>query len=314
MFYISALPGEKEGISASTIGGQSVIINDYISEDNKKACGKIIDFFLSKEIQKKYAISNGKFSAMEELYYDEELCGIIDCELFRNLQLVSRPIYKLKNYDEYSLKYRSYLYEYLYDNATAIDTLQNIDDITAITSINHNSTIGTIVIVITVVIMIMIVSFYFVITNKKFKFYLQMYDKVSWIVMLLGLCILISYNFTLLGEINNNKCNLNKLIIIFGISMFSYPTLIHEIINFHETNKYTEFFKRNKLFVLIGLIAGDLIFGILIYILSPWKVKSIYIDGGKNFNTCINQANSKIILLFIIYFIKFGIFFYLLPF
>ena len=53
MFYISALPGEKEGISASTIGGQSVIINNNITKDKKIACGKIIDFFLSKEIQKK---------------------------------------------------------------------------------------------------------------------------------------------------------------------------------------------------------------------------------------------------------------------
>jgi len=269
---------------------------------------KLLISFCQKKFKKKYAISNGKFSAMKELYYDEELCGIIDCELFRNLQLVSRPIYKLKNYDEYSLKYRSYLYEYLYDNATAIDTLQKIEDIAAITSINYNSITGMIVIAITIVIMIIILSSYFVIINKKFEFYLQMYDKVSWFVMLLGLCILISYNFTLLGEINDNKCNLSELIIIFGISMFFYPTLIHEIINFHETNKYTEFFKKNKLFVLIGLIAVDLIFGILMYVLSPWKVESTYIDGGKNFNTCINQANSKIILLFIIYFVKFILF------
>jgi len=82
MYYISPLPGRKEGISASIIGGQSIIINKYSSEDKKIAAGKIIDFFLSPEYQKKSIINNAKHSALRELYYDKEVCSSgIDCEL-----------------------------------------------------------------------------------------------------------------------------------------------------------------------------------------------------------------------------------------
>jgi len=53
IFDITPLPGEKEGISASCIGGQSLIMNKYISEEKKIAAGKIIEFLGSKEYQKK---------------------------------------------------------------------------------------------------------------------------------------------------------------------------------------------------------------------------------------------------------------------
>jgi len=84
-YYISPIPGEKEGISASCIGGQSIIINKYISEEKKIAAGKIIDFLLSVDNQKKGILNNGKHSALKEIYYDDELCSVIDCELFNSL-------------------------------------------------------------------------------------------------------------------------------------------------------------------------------------------------------------------------------------
>ncbi|OUM63182.1 hypothetical protein PIROE2DRAFT_10342, partial [Piromyces sp. E2] len=68
-YYISPIPGEKE-----------------------------------EDIQKKHIIDHGKHSALNDIYYDDELCSKIDCELFRNLQLISRPTFVMNDYDEYSSK------------------------------------------------------------------------------------------------------------------------------------------------------------------------------------------------------------------
>ncbi|OUM63181.1 hypothetical protein PIROE2DRAFT_10341 [Piromyces sp. E2] len=141
----SDLPGEKIGISAACIGGYTLIINKYITEEKKIAAGKIIDFLLSKEIQIKYAISHGKHSALDEIYYDEELCSKINCELFRNMQMVSRPTRLLNNYDDYSLKFRSLLYDYLYGNATVDNTLKQMDYIASIYTVDLTSPLGLII-------------------------------------------------------------------------------------------------------------------------------------------------------------------------
>jgi len=305
MFYITPLPGEKEGISASCIGGQSIIINKYISEEKKIAAGKIVDFFLSKESQKKNVINNGKISAMKEVYYDDEVCSVVDCNLYKNLQLVSRPIHTWRNYDEYSLKFRTYIAEYLFGNVTAKDTLQRIDDITFISYIDYSSITGMGVIIISVILITIIFSSFIIILKKENRFYLIMYNKSSWFIMLLGLCIFISTNFTLLGQINEFKCVSHILIPIIGMSFFAYPTLIYEIIYFPEFNKFSEFIKRNKLFVIVGLILINFIYGIIIYFISPFQVKTIYANEGKNYNICVSKMYNQYIFIIVMYIFKF---------
>jgi len=305
MFYVSPLPGEKEGISASCTGGQSIIINNNISEEKKIAAGKIIDYFLSLESQKKYTLNNGKFSALSEIYYDDEVCGKIDCNLFRNLQLVSRPIHVWRNYDEYSLKLRNYMFDYLFGNATAEYTLQKMDNIAYISFIEYSSNIGIAVITITVILFILILSSFGIIFRNKYQFYFVMYNKTSWIIMLLGLCVLISTNFTLLGEINDFKCVSHILIPIIGMSIFVYPTLIYEIINFPETNKYSEIVKNYKEYMIFGLIALDIVYGILIYSISPYQAIPVYVEGEKNFNTCNIKSKPYLIVFIIMYVFKF---------
>lgn len=251
-YYISPLPGKKEGISASCISGYNIIINKFISEDNKIAAGKVIDYLLSKDIQKKYIINYGKHSGMNEIYYDKELCSRIDCELFRNLQLVHRPTQFLNNYDEYSTKFRTYLYNFLYNNATTKDTLQKIEDIAFIYSISYSSILGIVISVITVLLMIVMLLSFSVICQRKNSYYLRMYDKLTWFLMLVTLCFFLSYNFVFLGELNKYKCSLYTLTPSIGIFIFCYPTLVAEIVNFPAANKYSEFIKKMKDYLLLG--------------------------------------------------------------
>ena len=304
LFYVSPIPGEKDGISASCIGGQSIIINKYISEEKKIASGKIIDFLLSKESQKKYAKTKGKFSAMKEIYEDKELCQQIDCNLFKNLQLVSRPIHLWNNYDDYSLKFRTYLFDFLYKSESPKNTLQNIDNIASVSFIDHSSTTGMTILVINMIFILTILSSYGIIFLKRNEFYLKFYNKTSWFIMLLGLCLCLSSNFLLFGQMKEYKCISQLFLPITGMSMFIYPTLIYEIIHFPDPNKFSEFMKRNKLVMLIGLITLDMVYGVIIYVVSPFQLDLIYVEGGKNFKTCHSISNSYMILFIVFYIYK----------
>ncbi|OUM63923.1 hypothetical protein PIROE2DRAFT_9454 [Piromyces sp. E2] len=139
-FYKSNLPGKKKGISASIVGGYNIIINNGSSESKKKAAGKIIDFLLSKDIQLKYFFDHNKFSALNEVYDDEELCSIIDCKLFKKMQYVSRPITYSDDYEKYSANFREYFNKFLRGELTAKETLIKIDNIVRIYSIDRKIT------------------------------------------------------------------------------------------------------------------------------------------------------------------------------
>jgi len=244
------------------------------------------------------------YSALEELYYDEEVCKTINCELFKNLQLVSRPTNLSKNYDEYSFKFRKYFMDFLYNNATIEDTLNNIDNIATITYIHSNSTLGITILILNIVfILIILISFVIILPNKN-EFYLNLINKSSWFIMLFGLCCFICFNYTLLGRLNTFKCLLQIFLPIIGISLVSYPILIHEIINFPEPNIYSEYVKNNKLIILFGLIILDIIYGTFIYFVTPFKINPVYIDEGKNYDKCYANSNFQFTLLFIMYCFK----------
>ena len=304
LYYISPLPGLKEGINASCISGYNLIINNYISEEKKIASGKIIDFFLSKDIQKRNLIKYGKYSAMDNIYEDQELCQNIDCKLFKSLQLIERPTHLPIDYDTYSFKFRIYLFEFFYNHAPIKDMLQKIEDIAAIKTIEYSSSIGKIVTILNLTTIVIILSSYGLIFYKSNKFYLRMCDKSSWFIALLGLCIILCYNFTLMGEITELKCNLTMLTPLIGISLFLYPILTNEFINFPEVNKYSEFTKKHQFLVNIGLFAIDILYSGLILCISPYQIETIYVDNSDNYNDCSFKNKGYIVFYIIMYIFK----------
>ncbi|OUM63393.1 hypothetical protein PIROE2DRAFT_61324 [Piromyces sp. E2] len=72
---ITPLPGVKEGISGSVIGGHNVGINSFISPEHKEAAIKALEFISSYDIQKQYVLSNGVLSGIPSIYDDEEIFG-----------------------------------------------------------------------------------------------------------------------------------------------------------------------------------------------------------------------------------------------
>jgi len=299
-YYITPIPGERPGLSASCIGGQSIILNKYISEERKIASGKVIDFFLSWEIQKKNIINHKKYSAIPEIYEDEEVCCSIDCELLKKLQFIARPTNLLPNYNQYSFKFRRIIFDFIYKNAKASETLQKIEDIAAISFISPSSSLGVVVITINSLLFILILSSLVIVFQKKNQFYLKFYDKSSWYLSLFCLCIMLVYNCSFISPLTTFKCYLYQYFTFIGLLGLFYPILIFEIINFPVSNKFSEFVKRYHLQLNFGLIIMDLSYSALAYSLFPSKIKSVYVDDGKNFQKCFLDKTNPQYILFII--------------
>ncbi|OUM58847.1 hypothetical protein PIROE2DRAFT_15776 [Piromyces sp. E2] len=146
VFKITHLPGVKKGISASLTGGTNIGVNNYINDDRKKAAAKVIEYMVSKEAQRKYVTTGNGFTMLNELYDgDEEVCSKLDCDFFKNIQVVTKYNSDRTDYISYSEKFRNYAYEFLYGNKTALEVLNKINDITRvyyITLNNEHSNIG----------------------------------------------------------------------------------------------------------------------------------------------------------------------------
>ncbi|OUM63924.1 hypothetical protein PIROE2DRAFT_9455 [Piromyces sp. E2] len=230
-FYVTNLPGREEGFSASIVGGYNVIIND------KKL---------------------NKYSALNDVYYDDELCSIKDCELFKNMQYVSRPISFADDYDKYSEEFRDYFIKFLTGKLTAEEALKNIDDISRIYYVEANSTIGKIFIVLIILILLTVAS-------------------------LLGICIMSIYGLFNLGRLSIFKCNAKTLVIFLGLSLFHYPLLIKEVIHFPQENEYSFYISKHKNLCMLCLFLFDVIISIIFCATSPYEVNEHIIKGEENY-------------------------------
>jgi len=94
------------------------------------------------------------------------------------------------------------------------------------------------------------------------------------------------------------------------MSIFVYPTLVYEIVNFPEANKYSEWVKRNKLVIIIGLITIDIVYAAIIYEVSPFQVSLFYVEGEKNFKICNLKSKGYLLVFIITYIYKLIILFF----
>jgi len=308
LYYISQLPGDKEGLSASCIRGGSLIINDNIDEEKKMASGKVIEFMLSKEMQLKYTKQMGKWSALHEIYNDETLCKQIDCNLIKNTQIITKPVILLHDYDEYSLKYSNIFMKYLNGNSTAKDSLDKIDDLQYILTIDHKSYTGISVTILTITLIIIILASYGLIFIKKFDFYIKMLNKKYWIILILGLGICLSINLFMLGDVTIFKCNAILVSTIIGISLIFYPFFITGLINLPESNNFTEFVRKHQLLAICILILIDVLSILLIIVFSSYQTEFKYVDNKNSFKYCYIKDKLTYVYLMVIVLLKLSLF------
>jgi len=132
-YYKYPLPGKNENVSASSINGIFAgISNSALSSEKMNDIFQIIQIITSVEFHKKLAIeSNGThYSPITDIYYDENVCKNIDCELLRNIQPAIIPI--PNDYKSYGNNVRSSAYEYLYGNKSANEAAYNMETSTEV--------------------------------------------------------------------------------------------------------------------------------------------------------------------------------------
>ncbi|ORX51129.1 periplasmic binding protein-like II [Piromyces finnis] len=241
------LPGGKSGISGSCVGGSNIGINLFSSEEKKKGAALFIEYLTSKETQKELMASSNIATGIMELYDDEEVCKIVDCELVKNIQFINRPTHVNKDYDEYSAFFRERVFEYLYGNKTASQVLHEINDYSKIYKISldedDNSSLALLFIGILSGLMMIFGLSLVLLYIKKFKKYYNFLSKDFWFISILGLCLILGAGFLEYGDISKFKCQFKWIMVTFGITLNLIPILHKLFVYFPEENKYSTWIK-----------------------------------------------------------------------
>eukprot|EP00833_Pecoramyces_ruminatium_P001998 jgi/Orpsp1_1/1176030/evm.model.c7180000056135.1 len=260
-----ALPGIKEGLSGSVVGGPNVGISIYSEKSKQEAVIKALVFITSKEIQRKYIATQNYYSPIPSLYYEEEVCQKIDCDFFKSIQLVSRPTAIFKDYTKYSNKYRNYIYDFLFGNETISDVLQKIEDISKVYYISIQTTesnVGLIFLMIEIGISVMIIGSLVFLYIKKFNPHFKILPNAYWIVFILG-----------------------------------------QVLIMEENNKISVWVNRNKYIFLLSFILFDIFICFLVH-LTPYNVEDMMFEDEKNYQVCRMKNVFGKIIIYLMYIFK----------
>jgi len=286
-----ALPGRKEGVSGSVVNPTNIGINNYIDEKRKKAAIEFIKFVSLKETQKKYIINNHFFSAMTELYDDEEVCRVTDCDVIKDIYPFSFMNNDIKFFgsDSYNEKYRINMFDFIYNDKSISEVLKIIDDIPRIHMFllkmddSNSGLILFIIFLVFVTVTILSIMFLFIKKfNNKFKFL----SKSLWIITTSGSLILMSSITTLYGEVTNVKCHLRIALINFGFVLSVCPSLHKLIRNFPESNKVSLWFERNIYISVLIVMAFTLSLN-GIYLMSSYDLQDLTTHEEKCYKKCV---------------------------
>jgi len=291
-YVISNLPGIKEGISGSALIGYNIGIDSKVEGDKKEAAIKAVTIMTSREFQKSQVMKGLIISGMSSLYEDEEVCSnVVGCEIYNTIQPIAKPVDKVVNYIDYSEKFTTYFYDYLFgnkNNETIESVLKKIDDITRLYNVTIKSKetpVGLIMFILFLTTTAIMVSSVMVLFMKKFEKRFTFLPKLYWLLIITGIVMIASTSFVNYGELTDFKCQLKNNLFSFGYSFINIPILCQLIINIPETNKVSTWVNKHRMTVLLALILFDVLLNGL-SLIKPHGVENIIIDEGLNFQIC----------------------------
>ncbi|ORY41493.1 periplasmic binding protein-like II [Neocallimastix californiae] len=284
-YNFTNLPGREEGLSGSVIGGYNLGINKYTNDKHRDAAITAFRFITSKEMQKKLVLENQEIiSAIPSIYEDEDVCLKYNCEVFKNLQLVTRPTDKFRDYDDYSEKYRDWIYEFLYGNKTAAEVLKKIDDLTKYIILKSIQKIHYL----------------------KFSSRLRFLSNDFWIISVVGSCIIMSSLYTELEKVTYSKCHIKPILLCIGYTLNLVPIACKLIVNFPEENKISVWVSKHRYSFLLIFLLIDLSENLLLYI-TPYEIEKNTNINGEIFQFSTFSFSNYLFLYaikIIIYYIK----------
>jgi len=304
LYRATALPGRKEGVSGTYVKSTNLSINKYIDEPRKKAAIEFLKYVSLKETQKKYIINNFMYSAMTELYDDEEVCNILECDVVKGAYPFSMKNndVDLHGNDIYSKKYEKLLLQCLYEDKSIPETLKKIEDITKIykfslkTDDSNAGLIMFIIFIICFVFLVLSIAFIFI---KKFETKFKFLTRDLWIVTILGSLILMSSVITLYEDVTNAKCHLRVTLINVGFVLSVCPFLHRLITNFPARNKISLWFENNKyLFIIVVMVITMSLNGI--FAISSYHPEVLHTSDERNYQKCYMNSMFGNVMYYII--------------
>jgi len=289
-FVKTPLPGKKDYLSGTVIGGQSIAINKNISDDRKELAAIVMEYFASQEFQKEFVMGQGYLSGSNTLLKDEECRNYANCKTFINdIQYVMRPIDATADYEDYSQQYRDYLLEYIYLDKNLHECLLNIEYLTKIFFEDKDFVGNRFVTMIIGITDIIIIASYILAFTKKFRHKFKILNPYYWLIFLIGLILIMSYGFTGMGELTSFKCRIQPFVLSVGFTLSTTLLCIRLIVNFPESDKFFVRFCENHMAICLMIAVGiDLILNGLLLI-DPYEI-AVKTDNHVMYNVCVMDS------------------------
>ncbi|ORX42904.1 hypothetical protein BCR32DRAFT_273667 [Anaeromyces robustus] len=141
---------------------------------------------------------------------------------------------------------------------------------------------------------------------EKYEPLFRFLPKDFWIISVLGSFIVLCANFTIYGKVTILKCLLTMICLTVGFGLNIVPCLYGLIINFPLKNRFSEWIKIHRYFLLFVFV---LIFALInsAFILKPFTPMITLFDGGKNYERCVMMDSFGLFVLISIPFVDFTI-------
>ncbi|OUM59997.1 hypothetical protein PIROE2DRAFT_14334 [Piromyces sp. E2] len=287
-FKATIIPGNKEGISGSVIGGYNIGLSIYSDEEKRDASVQALMHITSREIQKEMMLKYKKFSGIVNLFDDLDSCDKDDfCDVHRKIQPIARPTSLTDDYNSYSEKFRYYIYEYIYgnDDIDPLDMLSKINDITYFNYISIKtkySSLGKIFGSIYLTISILIILSSCFLYNKNFQFYYSFLSKDYWILTLIGYIFVIVTSYLDMEKVTPVHCRLKQLFHLLSYTLIFIPVFHKLVSNYPEEIPYQNWFHNHRILFMIVFIIVDIgVWGLTLF--SSSTSEDIKVTNGKNF-------------------------------
>ncbi|KAG4105582.1 periplasmic binding protein-like II [Neocallimastix lanati (nom. inval.)] len=305
-FTLTNLPGKVEGLSGSILGGYHLGVNKYITEEKKKKIAAVIEHIVEEESQKKISMQFGYQSALKDIYEDLFICGEYEqCQNFKTIQSILRPINVVENYKDYFKKYRNFLLKYLYEDSNLSECLSGIKYLTKVYVVNSELVNIPYMTIIGVTDLVMIFCYCFAFT-KKHRFKFNILSPFYWFLYLLGMIIIMSYGFTGIGKLTEFKCRIRPIVFSLGFTMSNTVLLIRMLTNFPETEIIFSRFCRNHFGKAFLISIGFDIFLNSLALIEPARVETVS-DNDKLYYQCKVESTLNLVAVILIFVYKFAI-------
>ncbi|OUM68452.1 hypothetical protein PIROE2DRAFT_3912 [Piromyces sp. E2] len=296
IYYKSVHPGHMKGVSGSISQYFNIGVSKYIDDDERKnATITVLKYITSINIQKELVKKKIIVSGITNLYKEEEVCQLYNCDLLRSINFLGRPLDKMNDYDYYSRKFRRNIYDFLYGNEAPSNVLQKIDDLTKIYYISLNtkdSYIGLLSFIVCIAFIVIMLSSLIFLFRENYDPFFKFLSGDGWIMIILGFIFIVGSCIVTLGKINSKKCEFSEILYFSGIYLIFIPVLYKLIINLPIYNNFSEWIENHKFLYKLFFYSVLIIMFSILYVNETYEIDIVF-GGDEKIFQILNKQNVR---------------------